>query len=418
MEKDIEITLQEIKNAKNNLKDIQLRSPLEKSDRLSKHYNAHIYLKREDLQKIRSFKIRGAYNKIKNLTSAQKTKGVMCASAGNHAQGVAFSCNRLEIQGTIYMPTVTPNQKINKVKSFGGKFVKVKIIGENFNEANSLALAECTENDRIYIHPFDDPNVIAGQGTIFLEILDQLGKSPDYLLTPVGGGGLAAGISVAAHLYNEKTKTIGIEADNQASMKAALESKHPVEIEHISSFIDGTAVKKAGNMPFDILQYTNTKIKTVDEGGVCHQMIELYQNEGIIAEPAGTLSIAGLEKVKEDIKNKTVVCIVSGGNNDLLRYPEILEKSLVWQGLRHYFLVKFTQKAGELKKFVNDALPKNSDIILFEYVKKNNKEKGAALVGVELNNSQDIIELETNMRKLKFSFEKLKTSDYAYNLLV
>jgi threonine dehydratase len=414
-------TLADIQLASEKLKEVVTTSSLEYSERLSKKYNAEIFIKREDLQSVRSFKIRGAYNKISNLTKEERGKGVVCASAGNHAQGVAISCSKLKTRGVIFMPKITPNQKIEKVRNFGKQYITIELIGTTFDEASKAAQKYCKDHNMIYVHPFNDPLTIAGQGTIGLEIIDQLkslDKKPDYILSPVGGGGIASGVAIATKTLLPKTKIITCEPVEAAGMYHSLKAKKVITLETMSTFVDGAAVATVGDLTFEICKEYTDKSMVVSEGEVCASMIDLYQYEGIVTEPAGVLSIATLDQIADKIKGKVIVCILSGGNNDLLRYPEILEKSLVYKGLKHYFIINFAQKPGQLKALVNDCLGPTDDIVRFEYIKKNNKEKGPALIGIELSKKEDFNPLINRLNKFGINYKLLNSQDILYDYLI
>ncbi len=412
------IKIKDIDHAAERLAGVIQKTPLQFSKRLSDKYGAKIYIKREDQQEVRSFKIRGAYNKMSTLSADEKERGVVTASAGNHAQGVAYGCSALKIKGVIFMPVVTPNQKIEKVKHFGGKYVQIQLVGNTFDEASAASQKYCKETNAVYVHPFNDPLTIAGQGTIAKEIYEDLNGIVDFVVTPIGGGGLTSGVSTYFKEKNKKIKIIGCEPSGAAEMHAAIEQGKVVTLPTIDTFVDGCAVKTAGDLTFDICKKNVDEFVKIPEGKVCTTMIELYQNEGIIAEPSGALPISTLDEIKDQIKGKTVVCILSGGNNDLLRYPEILERSLVYQGRKHYFLIEFAQKPGQLKKFVNYVLSPNDDIVLFEYIKKNNKEKGPALVGIELKDSVDFQPLLERMKEIELNYTILKSDDLLYKYLI
>jgi threonine dehydratase len=410
------ISLQEIEQAAKRLEGISKKTPLEKNDRLSKKYEAEIYFKREDLQTVRSFKIRGAYNLIKSLEGEQKNKGVVCASAGNHAQGVAFSCSNLKVKGVIFMPVVTPNQKINKVKDFGGGWVEIQLVGDNYDQASQAAKAFCNENNMVYVHPYNDPKTIAGQGTIAMEIDQEL--EADIMVVAIGGGGLISGIGSYFKQIKPGVEIIGVEPTGAASMYQSFKAGKVTEAPYLDTFCDGVAVKKTEDFVFSVAKEVIDEIHLIEEGHVATDMINLYQNEGIITEPAGALAVSALEKIKNKIKNKKVVCIICGGNNDISRYPEVIERSLVWQGLKHYFLIEFSQKPGQLRKFLETVLGPDDDITRFEYVKKTNKEKGAALVGIELKNKNDYELLIEKFKTSGIEFKIIKTDDLIYEILV
>lgn len=399
------INTESIQEAYSRIKDVIVKTPLQLNEELSKKFQAKIYLKREDLQVVRSYKIRGAYNKISSLSDKEKRSGVVCASAGNHAQGVAFSCNILKIKGNIFMPSNTPNQKIERVRKFGGNWINIVIAGDTFDETCCEAEKFCRKSKAIFVHPFDDVDVISGQGTIGIEIFEQLSKDPDYIVAPIGGGGLISGLGVYAKNRNPKLELIGVEPEGAPSMSEAFKAGKVITLGHIDKFVDGTAVKTVGKLGFEISKKLVDDIIVVPEGRVCQEMIALYQNNGIVTEPAGALAVSVLEKLGSKIKNKTVVCIVSGGNNDISRYSEIIDRSLSYQGLKHYFVIEFFQKPGSLRRYLNEALGPNDDIVLFDYFKKNNREIGPALVGVELLNKKDLQPLLKRMDKIGLKYQ-------------
>jgi len=385
---------------------------------MSEKFDASIYIKREDLQEVRSYKIRGAYNKMASLSAAERKRGVVTASAGNHAQGVAYSCSHLKIHGTIFMPVTTPLQKIERVKHFDGKYVTVKLIGQTYDESAKAAHDYCDEKNEVYIHAFNDPLTIAGQGTVGKEIMEQLPEGIDIVVAPIGGGGFISGVSEYIKSINPGVTIYGAEPENAASMEAAFKKGKVVTLEKIDTFVDGAAVQSVGELTFEICKRNLKKIIVVPVGRICKTMIDLYQNEGIIAEPAGALSMAALSSLRHEIKGKTVVCVLSGGNNDILRYPEILEKSLVYQELKHYFIIEFAQKPGQLKVFLDKALGPTDDIVRFEYMKKTNKEKGAALVGIELKNKKDLEAFLKRLEKLGINYHKLSEKEMLYEYII
>ncbi len=411
------VTKKHIEEASDRLKGIITRTPLTYDKRLSEMYHAHIYLKREDQQEVRSFKIRGAYNRMAILTSEEKSRGVVTASAGNHAQGVALSCSLLKIKGVIFMPVVTPNQKIDKVKNFGKHYVDIKLVGANYDEASQASKEYAVAHNAIYVSAFDDTYVIAGQGTIGKEICEDL-PQVDVILSQIGGGGLVGGISLYAKDFNKKINIIGVQAEGAPGMFRSIQNNKVTPLTSINTFVEGTAVGTVSERTLFLTKKYVDKVLCVPEGKVCVAMIDLYQNEGIITEPAGALTIAALDSVQDEIKGRTVVCLISGGNNDIMRYQEIVERSLVYQGKKHYFLVEFAQKPGQLKTFLNHVLGKNDDIVLFEYIKKNNKEKGPALVGIELKDKADYIPLIERMDKNEINYKLLKSDDLLFNYLI
>ena len=411
--------------AARRLEGIVVRSPLQPCPRLSARFGASVLLKREDLQEVRSFKIRGAYHLISSLSLAQRTQGVVCASAGNHAQGVAWACEHLGIDATIFMPALTPNQKVERVRHFGNSHVTIVLAGESYDDASAAALEHAQLFGATLVHPFDDILTIIGQGTIGQEIYDDLGgdlglaASPlDFLLAPIGGGGLISGLAAYLKPLLPSLAVIGVEPEGSSSMHAALAAGRPVTLGTIDTFVDGAAVKRVGDLTFELCSAYLDSVSVVAEGAVCTTMIDLYQNEGIIAEPAGALAVAGLYSIAERIRGKTVVCILSGGNNDILRYPEVMERSLIHQGRKHYFLLEFIQKPGQLRAFVSEALGPNDDIVRFEYLKKTSKERGAALVGIELADAADFAPLLARMDAIGLNYRRLDSAEMLYGYLI
>jgi len=372
-----------INKAKININDIVLHTPLQKNLNLSDEFDANILLKREDLQVVRSYKLRGAYNKIAHLTKAELAKGVVCASAGNHAQGVAYSCRKLGITGKIYMPATTPKQKIRQVEMFGKGKVEVVLKGDTYDDAHNLALEDSKKTGMAFIHPFDDQQIIEGQATVGLEVLQDTKEHINYIFIPIGGGGLAAGVGAYFKQMSPQTKIIGVEPAGAPSMQLSVKAGKVVEMEKIDKFVDGAAVQRVGETTFEVCKEVIDKFQPVPEGKICTKILELYNRDAIVIEPAGALSIAALDFFREEIKGKNVVCIVSGSNNDITRTEEIKERSLLYEGLKHYFIVRFPQRAGALRTFVDVVIGPTDDVTHFEYSKKTNREKGPALIGVE-----------------------------------
>jgi len=407
-----------VDEAREALRGVVKETPLQFNRSLSEKFGAKIYLKREDLQVVRSYKLRGAYNRMRTLTGSEKKRGIVCASAGNHAQGVAFSCKALRVKGVIFMPRNTPRQKIDRVRALGGSFVDVELIGDSYDEAHTAARKFADSKKRAFVHPFNDPLVIAGQGTVGAEILEQIKEPIDYLIVPVGGGGLISGAGTYIKEKNRKTKVIGAEPLGAPAMVKALKAGHPVVLEKIDTFVDGAAVKSVGGLTLSLAKRIADKVLLVAEGKVCETMIELYQRDGIVAEPAGALSVAALDQLGKALNGKTVVCVLSGGNNDISRYPEIIERSLVYQGLKHYFIVNFSQRPGALRRFLDEALGPSDDITLFEYTKKNNRESGPALIGIELTKKEDLKPLMRRMDRLGMSYELLAHDSPVFKFLI
>lgn len=410
--------IEAIQSAAQKLKGVALLTPLTPNLGLSKEFAANIQFKREDLQPVRSYKIRGSYNKISSLSREELDKGIVCASAGNHAQGVAFSCKKLEVKGRIFMPAPTPKQKIAQVEMFGEDFVEIELVGDTFDDAFHAAQEYQEKSGAVFIHPFDDPKVIEGQGTVGLEILQQAENPIDYLFLPVGGGGLSAGVSSVFRALSPHTKIIGVEPAGAPAMKNSIEKGVNATLKQIEKFVDGAAVKKVGDLNFEICQQNLTEVITVEEGKVCDVILQLYNKDAIVAEPAGALSISALAQYAEEIKGKNVVCVLSGSNNDITRTEEIKERALLYKGLKHYFVVQFPQRAGALKQFVVEVLGPDDDISHFEYTKKNSRETGSAVVGIELKNSADFPQLLKNMKRLGFYGDYLNDKQYLLDLVV
>ena len=402
---------------KNRISPYLNKIPLQYSSRLSKKYGANILLKREDLQPTRSFKIRGALNKIIKEYELDSKMRVVCASAGNHAQGVAFSCQLLGIQGDIFVPNVTPLQKQNRIKYYGQNKIQLKVCGDNFNEALQSAYEFSNENNYTFIHPYNDIDIIEGQSTIGFEIYEEL--EPDYIISTIGGGGLVSGLAKSMMSTKKKSKIIGCEPSGANSMSQAIEKGKPVKIDKLDSFVDGASVDLVGDKTFTVCQDIFTSqddIKLISNPHVCHELINFYQEDGIILEPAGVLPICALDYMNiNEIQNKTIVCILSGGNNDVTRYPEIMEKNLLYLNQKHYYIIEFAQKPKQLKRFIANVLGENDDITRFEYIKKTNKFFGNVLVGIETNNN---IELENRMKRNKFNYKKINEDDLIFSYLI
>ncbi|MEJ7560662.1 MAG: threonine ammonia-lyase IlvA [Pedobacter sp.] len=402
--------------AAERLKGTVKRTPLEYNQGLSERYNANIYLKREDLQLVRSYKLRGAYNMISTLTPELVAKGVVCASAGNHAQGVAHSCKKLDIQGVIFMPEITPKQKVKQTEMFGGTHIKIVLVGDTFDDCLKEALAYTATHGMTFIPPFDNAKIIEGQGTVGVEIFEDL-PDLDVVVMPIGGGGLASG--VGSYLKNIKpdVQLIGVEPEGAPSMKLAMANGAPVFLEEIDRFVDGAAVKRVGNLTYEYCTALLDQMLLIPEGKICTTILKLYNEDAIVVEPAGALAVASLDQLK-DIEGKNVVCIVSGGNNDIERMQEIKEKSLLFEGLKHYFIVRFPQRPGALKLFVNNVLGPQDDITRFEFIKKTNRESGPALVGIELANRRDYEALVQRMKEFRFEIIELNNDQTLFEYLV
>jgi threonine dehydratase len=407
----------DFESAKKRLEKIVNRTPLTYNHNLSRKYQCDVFLKREDLQVVRSYKLRGAYNMMSSLPQEQLQKGVVCASAGNHAQGFAYSCKKLNVKGVVFMPIITPNQKVHQTKMFGEGFIEVRLTGDTFDDCAAAAKEYTVANGMTFIPPFDDIRIIEGQATVGMEIMEDR-SDVDYLFVPVGGGGLSAGVGAYFKTFSPKTKVIGLEPKGAPSMYEALRAGHPVTLDNIERFVDGAAVKRVGDITFSICKDVLDDMHLVPEGKVCSTILQLYNEDAIVVEPAGALSIAALDDYADVIKGKTVVCVVSGSNNDIDRMQEIKERSLQYEGLKHYFLIRFAQRPGALKEFVNHVLGPDDDITRFEYMQKHNKETGPALVGIELRSKTDYEVLLQNMDRFHINYTELKQNDNLFGYLV
>ncbi|KXX70170.1 threonine ammonia-lyase [Flammeovirga sp. SJP92] len=411
-------SVESIVKAHRKLKDVVTRTPLMRNMNLSERYQADIWLKREDLQIVRSYKLRGAYNKISSLSIDEQKKGIVCASAGNHAQGVAYSCKVLGIHGVIYMPAPTPNQKVSQVRMWGKDMVEVVLTGDTFDDAYAAAMQRCEEEGRVFIHPFDDPKVIEGQGTVGLEILEDAKDDIDYLVMPIGGGGLSSGVGSYFKQISPNTKLIGVEPEGAPAMKVSIDKDEVVTLPKIEKFVDGAAVQRVGDNTFKIAKQFLEDVILVPEGKVCSTILRLYNEDAIVVEPAGALSISALDAIKDEIKGKRVVCVVSGSNNDIGRMEEIKERSLLYEGYKHYFMVRFPQRAGALREFLAEVLGPNDDIVHFEYTKKVNREKAPAIVGIEVKYPSDFDSLTERMTQGGYKFELLNENQDMFNFLI
>jgi threonine dehydratase len=399
------------------LKDVVKKTPLTYNHNLSRKYGCDVYLKREDLQIVRSYKLRGAYNMMSLLPSNQLAKGVVCASAGNHAQGFAYSCKKLNVQGVVFMPIITPNQKVSQTKMFGEGFVEVKLVGDTFDDCAVAAKKYTEEHGLTFIPPFDNIRIIEGQSTVGIEILEEQ-QNIDFLFLPVGGGGLSAGVGAYFKTFAPQTKIIGVEPEGAPSMLTAIKAGQPVKLDNIDSFVDGAAVKRVGDATFEICKQVIDDMHLIPEGKICSTILKLYNEEAIVVEPAGAISVAALDDYANQIKGKKIVCIVSGSNNDIERMQEIKERSLQFEGLKHYFLIRFAQRPGALKEFVNQVLGPTDNITRFEYMQKNKKDSAPALVVVELESPENYQVLINNMKSYNINYTALNKNDNVFAYLV
>ena len=400
------------------LEEILAPTPFQKNQNLSDLYDAEVYLKREDLQMVRSYKIRGAYNKIRSIEPEILKSGIVCASAGNHAQGVAFSCNKLKIIGSIFMPTTTPKQKIEQVRMFGREYIDIVLTGDTFDAANSAAIEFAKKSGRTFIPPFDDPKVMEGQGTIGREILNQAKEKLDYIFVPIGGGGLASGLGSYIKQVSPETKIIGVEPGGAPCMKKAIEAGKVIKLDHIDKFVDGAAVQEAGALTYEVCKEMLDDIVIVPEGAVCTTIINMYNKSAIVVEPAGALATAALRFYADRIRGKRVACIVSGSNNDITRMEEIREKSLLYEGLKHYFLVNFPQKSGAVLSFIRDVIGPTDDLVYIQYIKKTNKESGPALIGIEVSSKEGFGALIQRMESHNVKFEYINENNKLFEILI
>lgn len=411
-------TVEAIDKASQVLDEILEPTPFQRNANLSDIYDAEVYLKREDLQMVRSYKIRGAYNKIRTIDPESVKNGIVCASAGNHAQGVAFSCSKLKIMGSIFMPVTTPRQKIEQVRMFGKEFIEIILTGDTFDAANSAAIKYAQDNNKTFIPPFDDPKVMEGQGTIGREIFNQSKEPLDYIFVPIGGGGLASGLGAYISRMSPSTKIIGVEPGGAPCMKAAIENGGPIKLEHIDKFVDGAAVQLAGTHTYEVCRQVLDDIIVVPEGAVCTTIIHMYNKSAIVVEPAGALAVAALKFYKEKIKGKRVACVVSGSNNDITRMEEIREKSLLYEGLKHYFIVNFPQKSGAILSFIRDVIGPTDDLVHIQYIRKTNKNFGPALIGIELAAKEDFGPFMQRLKAHGISYEYINENNQLFEILI
>jgi threonine dehydratase len=410
--------IQSIQEAKGIVRDVALETPLQLNERLSEQYGAKVYFKREDLQPIRSFKLRGAYHKIYNLSAEERKRGIVCASAGNHAQGVALACNKLGMKGTIFMPVPTPKQKLGQVRMFGGSNVEIRLTGDTFDDAYTAAQSFKDETNSMFVHPFEDKDVVIGQATLALELIEQAEEPIDYILVPIGGGGLISGVLHVFKTLSPQTKVIGIEPEGAPAMQQSMVNGKNTELNDIDPFVDGAAVRKVGDDAFALCTTFLDKLVLVSEGKICQSILKLYNKEAIVVEPAGAMSTASLKMISEEIKGKNVVCLICGGNNDITRMAEIKERALLEAKLLHYFIVRFPQRAGALKEFVAEVLGPKDDITFFEYSKKNNRSNGPAVVGIEIKNPDDFDSLVKRMKSKGFYGDYINNKPDLFQFLI
>lgn len=412
------VDIRKVEEADGRIRALVKHTPLIKMPNFSEQYKAEIYFKREDLQRVRSYKIRGAFNKISSLVEQKGISKVVCASAGNHAQGVAQVCHFLGIKGIIFMPSTTPQQKVQQVEMFGREHIEIQLVGDTYDASYKVAREFSETNQVEFVHPFDDQQIIEGQGTVALELLKDLKTPLDYLFVPVGGGGLISGLISVLKERSPQTKIVAVEPEGAPSLRTSLEKGINTSLDHIEKFVDGAAVKRMGDLPFAICQEGVDEVLVIPEGKICTTLLKLYNEKAIVVEPAGALSVAALDFFKKEIIGKRVACIISGGNNDISRMEEIKERSLLYEGIKHYFMVVFPQRAGALKEFVVEVLGETDDITYFEYAKKNSRARSSAVVGIELKSSFDFDPLLERMKEKGFFGEYLNDSPQLFQYLI
>ena len=412
------VSASDVEAAAARLTGVVSRTPLQRNDRLSQRVGGEVWVKREDLQAVRSYKLRGAYNLISGLSVEARVGGVVCASAGNHAQGVAFACRALSVPGRVYLPRTTPRQKRQRIAALGGALVEVLIVGDTYDDAAAAAVEDVAATGAVLVPAFDDPRTVAGQGSVICEVVEQLGRPPDVVVVPVGGGGLVAGVATWLRERHPSVRVVGVEPAGAASMAVAVKAGEPVVLDVVDSFVDGAAVRRVGDVTFPLVRDAAVELSAVTEGRVCVEMLELYQSDGIIAEPAGALATASLGDVVDPEPGQVTACILSGGNNDVSRYAEIVERALVYEGRKHYFLVDFPQEPGALRRFLDEVLGPDDDITLFEYVKRNNRETGPALVGIELGRPGDLDNLLVRMAAAPPHIQRIEPDSPAFRFLL
>ncbi|ARJ50233.1 threonine ammonia-lyase IlvA [Staphylococcus lutrae] len=415
------VQVQDVEDAFLRLHHLVKETPLEKDHYLSLKYDCNVYLKREDLQWVRSFKLRGAYNAIAVLSEEKRNKGITCASAGNHAQGVAFTAKHLNLHAVIFMPVTTPKQKINQVQFFGGDNVDIQLQGDTFDDCLKAALQFTEAQNMTFIDPFDNVHTIAGQGTLAKEIIESANAEQvafDYVFGAIGGGGLMSGVATYFAAHSPSTQLIGVEPLGASSMYQSVKAGHIVTLENIDKFVDGASVARVGELTYNICQRMLHDYIQVDEGAVCSTILDMYSKQAIVAEPAGALSVSALEQYQDQIKGKNVVCIVSGGNNDINRMKEIEERSLLYEEMKHYFILNFPQRPGALRQFVNEVLGPHDDITKFEYLKKSSQNTGTVIIGIQLQNRNDLKQLIKHVNQFDPKNIYINENKMLYSLLI
>lgn len=385
--------------------DVFDRTPLQRNVHLSERFGADIWLKREDLSPVRSYKIRGAYNAMRKQAEQNL---FVCASAGNHAQGVAFMCKHMGVRGVIFMPVTTPQQKIQKTRMFGGEHVEIHLVGDYFDVTLAAAQEWCAREGGHFLSPFDDADVIEGQASIAVEIEEQLGRVPDHVILPVGGGGMSSGV---ATWFGDRSHCVFVEPSGGACLRAALAAGHPVTLDHVDTFVDGAAVGRIGQQPFDLLKHVLLPdVLTLSEDRICATIIEMLNVEGIVLEPAGALAVEALGDLQSWIRGRTVVCVTSGGNFDFERLPEVKERAQRYSGIKKYLILRLPQRPGALKEFLGILGPED-DIARFEYMKKSARNFGSVLIGIETKKPENFVRLFAHLDEAGFTYSDITNDD-------
>lgn len=411
---------QSVQNAEQELRVLFPPTPLQRNEHLSKHYQADIYLKREDLSPVRSYKIRGAFNAMrKALAEEPNLTTFVCASAGNHAQGLAFACKHFGMRGVIFMPVTTPEQKINKTTIFGGGRVEIMLVGDYFDDTLRAAQDFCKREGARFLPPYDDHDVIEGQATVGSEILSQLdGNTPDMIVVPVGGGGLSAGLVRYMSQSNPQIDFRFTEPSGGRSLYSALQAGQLVTLPHVDNFVDGAAVARIGDKNFEILKHiASSQVLGIDEKRLCSTIVEMLNIEGIVLEPAGALTVDALKDLRSEIRGKSIVCVTSGGNFDFERLPDVKERAMRYEGRKKYLILRLPQRPGALKDFLNLLGPED-DIARFEYLKKSARNFGAVLIGIETKSPDGFPSLFARLNDNGFSFQDITDNDMLSEILV
>ncbi len=394
-------------------------TPLQRNDHLSARYGAEIWLKREDLSPVRSYKLRGAFNAMRKVRACQPDqRQFVCASAGNHAQGVAFACRHFGVEGVIFMPVTTPQQKIDKTRIFGGDYVRIELTGDYFDQTLAAAQAYCASAQAHFLSPFDDADVIEGQASVAVEMLEQLGRAPDLVILPVGGGGLSAGVTGYLREVAPATGFRFVEPLGGASLAAALREGMPVKLPRVNSFVDGAAVARVGDQTFAMLDWVaRDHVHLAPEDRICVTMLEMLNVEGIVLEPAGALAVDVLPELADEIRGKTIVCVTSGGNFDFERLPEVKERAQRYSGLKKYFVLRMPQRPGALREFLN-LLGPDDDITRFEYLKKSARNFGSVLIGIETKEAGGFASFADRMDAAGLAFRDITNDDALSEFLI